>query len=135
MAVTEADQWAGATLAALRKKAGLTQDKLAELARIERSAYNALENGRRRITPTYAERIAPHIDLEDPTELLPRPAEVSPGSGVSPLDRLAELEGEVARLRAERDFVLREVVARLAAVEAAQGQLGQQQDQQSNTTD
>lgn len=117
--VTAANAWAGATLAAHRKRANLTQNRLAELAGIERSAYIALEKGRRKITLTYAERIAPHIKVAKPEELLPRQAAAEPQSPEeNPVDRLAALVDEVARLREEQLTFAEEVVARLAALEA-----------------
>ena len=93
---TEGNLWAGQQLRAHRVKKKLSQDALAELAGIDRPVYNALENGRRKITPTYAERLAPHLGLKDPRRLLP-PQE-QPREPQSPLSRLAELEAKVALL-------------------------------------
>lgn len=97
MTVTEGDKWAAQQLRARREKKKLTQERLADLAEIDRSAYNALENGRRKITPTYAERLAPYLGLSDHRTLLP-PAD-QPKQPDDPLSRLAELEAEVAWLR------------------------------------
>ena len=70
--VTAANAWAGAELAARRAKAGLTQEKLAALAGIDRPRLNGLEKGRTKITLTYAERLAPHLGLRSPRVLLPQ---------------------------------------------------------------
>lgn len=123
-AVTESDKWAGRALRARREKRGFKQDELAELAGIDRGRYNALENGRQRISPTYAERLAPHLGIKDPRRLLP-PKDQQQQVRDDPLSRLEALEGEVARLREERERVLQEVVARLAALEANQVQQAQ----------
>lgn len=132
MAAKETDVWAGLELAAKRKAAGLTQAKLAELTNTDRATIIKLEKGTRPITDTYARRLAPHIGVKDFRTLLP-PQE-QPQAPENPLARLEALEGEVATLRVERDFALREVVARLAALEAAQAKPAQQSDQRSNRT-
>lgn len=98
MAVTEADRWAGQELAARRAKRRLTQEKLGELAGLDRPTIVKLENGGRRISLYYAERLAPHLGLKDPRRLLPPAAQ--PADDGNPLARLAKLEGEVADLRA-----------------------------------
>lgn len=97
MAAQDPD-WAGQQLAAKRTKKKLSQAQLAELAGIDRSIYNALENGRRRITVTYAERLAPHLGIRDHRKLLP--PEAQPPNPASPLRRLEELEARVALLDA-----------------------------------
>jgi transcriptional regulator with XRE-family HTH domain len=91
--VTPADVWAGARLAALRGE--LTQQQLADLAKIDRSRYNALEKGRQRITPTYAKRLAPHLGV-DPDELLPPAAPRT--AGPNPLCLLEQLAATVGTL-------------------------------------
>lgn len=97
MAVTEADQWAGQELAARRAKKKLTQEELAAKAGIDRSRLVGLENGRQRISPYYAEKLAPHLGLKDYRKLLP-PQE-QPREPENPLVRLARVEKELADLR------------------------------------
>jgi len=117
--VTPENEWAGANLRAFRAKKRLTQEELADAARIDRSAYVNLEAGRRKITMTYAERLAPELGIADPVELLPPPAPEEPMD--SPLDRLRELEEKVEERQRQGDVFAQEVIARLAALEAAQG--------------
>lgn len=112
MTVTDSDRWAAQELRARREKKKLTQERLADLAEIDRSAYNALENGRRKITPTYATRLAPHLGLTDPRKLLP--PEEQPQTADNPLSRLGELAATVDRLETTLDAVL----SRLEALEA-----------------
>lgn len=96
MAVTEADLWAGQELAARRNKKNLTQEELAAKAGIDRSRLVGLENGRQRISPYYAEKLAPHLGVKDHRKLLP-PQE-QPQEPENPLTRLAAAEAEVAFL-------------------------------------
>lgn len=130
MAATDADKWAGQELAARRNKKKLTQEKLGQLAGLDRPTIVKLESGDRRISPYYAEKLAAHLGLKDPRRLLP-PQE-QPDEPQNPIARLEALEAEVAELRATRDFALREVVARLAALEANPAQQEQQSGRQSN---
>lgn len=132
MAATETDVWAGRELAAIRGKKQLTQEQVAELTGLDRATIVKLESGDRKISPYYAEKLAPHLGVKDPRILLP-PQE-QPAGPTNPLSRLAALEDEVERLRAERDFALREVVARLAALEVAPAQQERPEGQQSSTT-
>jgi transcriptional regulator with XRE-family HTH domain len=97
VAGSEANLWAGEVLAGRRAKARLTQEELADRAGIDRSVYNALEKGRRKITPTYAERLAPHLKLKDPRRLLP--PQDQPDEPDNPLTRLAAAEDDIAFLQ------------------------------------
>lgn len=117
MAVNETDAWAGRELAARRAKKDLTQEELAAKAGIDRSRLVGLENGRQRISPYYAEKLAPHLGLKDHRKLLP-PRE-QPDEPENPLARLAKLEGSVAEVARVQALLLDE----LALVVDDQGRL------------
>jgi transcriptional regulator with XRE-family HTH domain len=95
--VTPGDEWAAATLKALRLARKLTQQQLADAASLDRSVMNALENGRRPMSDGYARKLGKALKVK-PKALLP-PADPQPEVEKSPLARLEELEAEVAWLR------------------------------------
>lgn len=82
-------------MAAIRKQAGKTQQQVADATGIDRSVVNALEKGRRAITSTYADRIAPVLGVTS-ADLLP-PAEARGEDPDDPLVRLARLEETAIR--------------------------------------
>lgn len=61
---------AGAILKANRKKAGLSLERLAELAGCSFGKISKLESGTQKITTEWATRLAPHVGLR-PYDLLP----------------------------------------------------------------
>lgn len=95
--MTDTGTWAGARLTALRDAAGKSQQAVAEATGLDRSVINALENGRRRLTPYYVEKIGPVIGVA-PAELLPPEDEGAQGP-VDPFVLLLELSGAVDGLR------------------------------------
>lgn len=124
MAVKETDAWAGQELAARRTEKNLTQEELAAKAGIDRSRLVGLENGRQRISPYYAEKLAPHLGIKDHRKLLPPPEQSDDPE--NPLARLARLEARVARDREAQLTFAEGVLARLAALEAGQVHEAQQ---------
>lgn len=100
------DTWEAANLRSLLEQAKdpktgkcLTQIRLAELAHIERSRLNGLLRAKTRITPTYAERLAPHLGVKNPETLLP--PEQMKKAAKSPLVLLGELATTVERQQGE----------------------------------
>lgn len=128
----ETNLWAGQQLAAYRAKAGLTQETLAERSGIRRDVYSGLENGRRTITATYADRLAPCLGLTDPLVLLP--PEDQPRHPDSPLDRLEGIEAELAKLERSRARGTHVIWQKLAEIEAALERLELQSARQSTDT-
>ena len=118
--VTPENEWAGAQLRARREKLGLTQAQVAEAAGINRELYVNIEAGRRKVTMTYAERLAGPLKARNPKALLPPPPPATEVVG-GPLDRLAELEAALADRQHSGDAFAQEVVERLARIEAALG--------------
>lgn len=104
------ETWEAATLKSLRIAKGLTQEKLADLAKINRSRYNALERSRQAMTRYYAERIAPHLGVK-PEGLLP-PQDL-PNLPDSPLVLLRELAETVETM----GLTIAEHEERIAALE------------------
>lgn len=104
-------EWQAATLKTARLAAGLTQAKLAQLAHIDRSRYNALENGRHPLSVEYAERIAPHVSRAV-TELLP-PTTADPAD---PLDPLVLLQGLATAVEGSQRLIA-DLQARVEALE------------------
>lgn len=58
-------------IARLRKDAGLTQARLAELAGTTQPQIRRLENGDRELTKRWAERLAPHLNVTPERLLFP----------------------------------------------------------------
>lgn len=63
----------------MRRAAGLTQERLAELAETSRVQINRLEKGKRRLTREWADRLAPHLGVS-PHEVMFTEAELASGS-------------------------------------------------------
>jgi transcriptional regulator with XRE-family HTH domain len=94
----ETDVWAGKALAARRAKKSLTQGELGAKAGLARETVVKLETGERRISPYYAEKLAPHVGLKDHRKLLP-PQDQPAEDDEDPLTRLAAAEAEIAFLQ------------------------------------
>ena len=119
------DEVAGEYLRQLRENAELSQQALAELAGIDRSVYNSLENGRRRISDNYAARIAPWLNLPDPALLRPPEGEAPPSLDVR-LRSLEELVGQALGNQQTALLLLEEIqnaVADAARASEANGRL------------
>lgn len=107
-----------ATLKALRKAAGLTQEQLADNAGLDRSWVNQMERGKRPIGPSPGAKLAKVLGVS-PLEL---GAEVEGDPEYRPLlVRLEELEAEFEKDKRSRERGLGAVVERLGVVEAALG--------------
>lgn len=81
----------------------LTQERLGKLAGIDRSRLNGLLRAKHAITPTYAERLAPHLGVL-PESLLP-PAEQSQEVPESPLVLLRKLGATVEAQQRQLDEI------------------------------
>lgn len=105
-----------------REAAGLTQDEVAAIAPIDRSALSNIERGKRGLGADVAERLARvlGVRLED---LLPPPAEVPTVDQLH--RRLLALEAQVASLPTRED--LERGLAALQAAIAAQASQGTRQ--------
>lgn len=104
-------KWAGLALKALREKHALSQKKLAELAGIDRSRLIALEKGNVRISPHYAELLAPHLKVKNARKLEPPPP--APQDSDGPIARLEAVEAALNKLGPYVD----DLAARVAALE------------------
>lgn len=76
------------TLRALRQAAGLSQEKLAELAGTSQPQINKLETGQRKMTVDWAVKLAAPLGVE-PTLLLGLEPAAAPASGPLPAQRAA----------------------------------------------
>lgn len=118
------------TLRALRLRAGLTQQQLADRAGIDRSWLNQMERGRKPITRAPREKLAAALEVsemelggDDTTEEAPY---------VSVLDRLAALEARVEREQQRRLRAIRAVTRRLAELRVALDSLEHQGNRRSS---
>lgn len=115
----------GPNLRRLLSERGLTQERLAEGARMTRTDINRIANDKLALGPARLERIAAALDVSV-LELSPEAEPDEPGQSL--LDRLAALEAKFAAEQRRRERALRAVTRRLAELEAALAPREQQAD-------